>query len=434
MGERPLEQSAIGETRGRMKVFKFGGASVKDAEGVRNVAEVVKRYALDDLVIIVSAMGKTTNALENITWAWLDGRPTANMVEALEREHRTVLLEVAPTEEAARTKLQGQFAALEAVLQDPPTSGVEFHYDQVVSFGELWSSTIVHAHLNAVGIVSAWWDARSVVRTDTRHRAALVDWEASAQGADAMWTTMQQAPIRVLTQGFIGGADDGTTTTLGREGSDFSAAIFAYLLDAESVTIWKDVAGMFNADPNRFPDTTLLERISYREAIELSYFGASVIHPRTLQPLQRKNIPLYVRSFLDADAAGSTISEATDGDTLVPSFIVKPKQLLISITPRDLSFIVEENLSGIFKCFADRQVRIELMQNSAVAFTVSVDDTPRARQLIEDLRGDYEVRHNEGCELITVRHFDEATLKRLLNGKEPLIEQRSRITARFVVK
>ena len=177
----------------------------------------------------------------------------------------------------------------------------------------------------------------------------------------------------------------------------------------------------------------MLEHISYREAIELSYFGASVIHPRTLQPLQRKNIPLYVRSFLDAEVAGSTISDATDRDTLVPSFIVKPKQLLISITPRDLSFIVEENLSGIFKSFADRQVRIELMQNSALAFSVAVDDSPRARQLIEELRKDYEVRYNESCELITVRHYDEATLKRLLNGKEPLIEQRSRTTARFVV-
>lgn len=417
-----------------MKVFKFGGASVKDAAGVRNVAEVVKRYGLDDLVIVVSAMGKTTNALEAITWAWLDRRPTKRMVEDLKLQHQAVLQEIAPDDVAARKGLEEQFEGLEAILQERPTSGIDFHYDQVVCFGELWSSTIVHAHLNAVGITTSWRDARAVIRTDARHRGARVDWEASAQGAEAFLAEMKGVPVRVITQGFIAGAKDNTTTTLGREGSDFSAAIFAYLLDAESVTIWKDVAGMFNADPNRFPDTTLLERISYREAIELSYFGASVIHPRTLQPLQRKNIPLYVRSFLDADAAGSTISDATDRDTLVPSFIVKPMQLLISITPRDLSFIVEENLSGIFKCFADRQVRIELMQNSALAFTVAVDDSPRARQLIEELRVDYEVRYNEGCELITVRHFDEATLKRLLNGKEPLIEQRSRTTARFVVK
>lgn len=417
-----------------MKVFKFGGASVRDAAGVRNVAEVVKRYGLDDLVIVVSAMGKTTNALEEVVWAWNDGRPTGEKVDTLEQAHSEVLREVAPDDRAAGKLLANLFLTLRAILERSAIRNIDLCYDQVVSFGELWSSVIVKAHLDASGIASAWWDARTVVRTDGRHRSAAVDWEASADGAAIMRAHVPDVPFRVVTQGFIGGAKDGATTTLGREGSDFSAAIFAYLLNAESVTIWKDVVGMFNADPNRFPDTTLLEHISYREAIELSYFGASVIHPRTLQPLQRKNIPLYVRSFQDANAPGTTISDATDRDSLVPSFIVKPKQLLISITPRDLSFIVEENLSGIFKCFADRQVRIELMQNSALAFSVAVDDSPRARQLIEELRSEYEVRYNEGCELITVRHFDEATLKHLLNGKEQLIEQRSRTTARFVVK
>ena len=237
-----------------------------------------------------------------------------------------------------------------------------------------------------------------------------------------------------MTQGFIARSHAGTTTTLGREGSDFSAAIFAYLLDAESVTIWKDVPGMFNADPKRFPDTKLLAHISYREAIELSYFGASVIHPRTLQPLQRKHIPLYVRSFMDPGAPGTTIDDHPAHDSLIPSFILKPKQLLISITPRDLSFIVEENLSGIFKAFAERNVRIDLMQNSAVAFSVVVDDTVRSRELIEELAGTYDVRYNDGCDLVTVRHFDEATLTSLTAGKEVLIEQRSRNTARFVVK
>ena len=324
-----------------MKVFKFGGASVKDAAGVRNVAEVVKRYALDDLVIVVSAMGKTTNALEEVVWAWTDERSTGDQVDALEQFHYEVLREVARNDEEAGQLLMDHFHALRAILGHPATQDIDLHYDQVVSFGELWSSVIVNAHLNAVGIANSWWDARTVVRTDAKHRRAGVDWDASAKGAAIMRAHVPNVPFRVLTQGFIGGAKDGSTTTLGREGSDFSAAIFAYLLDAESVTIWKDVAGMFNADPKQFADTVLLEHISYREAIELSYFGASVIHPRTLQPLQRKNIPLYVRSFLDMEAAGSTISEATHRDTLVPSFIVKPKQLLISITPHDLSFIVE---------------------------------------------------------------------------------------------
>jgi aspartate kinase len=237
----------------------------------------------------------------------------------------------------------------------------------------------------------------------------------------------------MVTQGFIGQGPDGSTT-LGREGSDFSAAIFAYLLDAESVTIWKDVPGMFNADPKLFPDTRLLSHISYREALELSYFGASVIHPRTLQPLQKKHIPLYVRAFADPGAPGSTIDDHSENDSLIPSFILKPNQLLISITPHDLSFVVEENLGAIFMLFAERKVRIDLMQNSAVAFTVIVDDTRRARGLIDELRRSYEVRYNDGCELVTVRHFDAPTVAKLTAGKDVLLEQRSRTTARFVLK
>jgi aspartate kinase len=301
--------------------------------------------------------------------------------------------------------------------------------------GEIWSTLIVSAHLKHAGLANQWVDARTMVRTDDGFRAAKVQWEACENLATRYLTPhFMTRPGRVVTQGFIGRTADGQTTTLGREGSDFSAAIFAYLLDAESVTIWKDVPGMFNADPKRFPDTKLLSHISYREAIELSYFGASVIHPRTLQPLQKKHIPLYVRSFMDIAAPGSTIDDRSENDSLIPSYIVKPRQLLISITPRDLSFIVEENLSGIFWMFAQRNVRIDLMQNSALAFSVVVDDTPRSRELIEELRNVYEVRYNEDCELVTVRHYDEPTLARLTGGRDILLEQRSRTTARFVLK
>jgi aspartate kinase len=283
--------------------------------------------------------------------------------------------------------------------------------------------------------MNTWVDARSIVRTDDLHRAARVDWQASERNsAQHLKPLLAKRPVRIVTQGFIGGTDGGLTTTLGREGSDFSAAIFAYLLDAESVTIWKDVPGMFNADPKVFADTKLLEHISYKEAIELSYFGASVIHPRTLQPLQRKNIPLYVRSFIDLKAPGSTISEATDHDTLIPSFIIKPRQVLLSITPRDLSFIVEENLSGIFSSFASHGVRINMMQNSAVAFTACMDNDDRVKPLVMELRRNYEVRWNEGLDLLTVRHPDEATLEKLTSGRDVLLEQRSRTTARFVLK
>ena len=262
-----------------------------------------------------------------------------------------------------------------------------------------------------MGLKTRWTDARTMVGTDALYRSARIDWAASGTRAPSVWKSVGGSPRRLLTQGFIGRAPDGTTTTLGREGSDFSAAILAYLLDADSVTIWKDVAGMFNADPKRFADTKLLSHISYREAIEFSYFGASVIHPRTLQPLQRKHIPLYVRSFADVTAPGSTIDDHSAHDSLIPSFIVKPRQLLISITPRDSSFIVEENLSGIFRLFAEHRVRIELMQNSAVAFSVAVDDTPPARSLVDALSREYQVLYNDGCELVTLRHFDEPTLR-----------------------
>lgn len=417
-----------------MKVFKFGGASVKDTAGVQNVVQVLRHFTDEDLVVVVSAMGKTTNALERVVWGHVAGRDVRNEVGALGAVHRGVLAEVAPRDAAAAAEFARQFGRLGAMLEGPPGGSVDRVYDQVVSFGELWSTVIVSAALAQAGFANTWADARTLVCTDDTHRSARIDWAASAPRANSAWAAVRGRPRRMVTQGFIGGGPGGVTTTLGREGSDFSAAIFAYLLDAESVTIWKDVAGMFNADPKRFADTTLLSHISYREAIELSYFGASVIHPRTLQPLQQKHIPLYVRSFTDPLAPGSTIDDRSENDSLIPSFIVKPAQLLVSITPRDLSFVVEENLSGIFKLFAERAVRIDLMQNSAVAFSVAVEDTPRARALVDELGREYEVRYNDGCELVTVRHFDEPTLARLTAGREVLVEQRSRTTARFVLK
>lgn len=418
-----------------MKVFKFGGASVKDAGGVRNLARMLGHFPDNDLLIVVSAMGKTTNALEEVVHAHQEARDARPLIGALRGTHAVALEAVAPHGREAAAALAASFAALEKHVERPAIWPYDQDYDHIVSFGEIWSTLIVAAHLNHAGLPAQWLDAREVVATDALHRAARVDWEHSAMQAGAVHKLMsRQRPARVITQGFIGRSAGAQTTTLGREGSDFSAAIFAWLLDAESVTIWKDVQGMFNADPNRFPGTRLLPHISYREAIELSYFGASVIHPRTLQPLQQKGIPLYVRSFLDLGAPGTTIDAGGEGDGLVPSFIAKPGQLLISISPRDLSFVVEENLHHIFGLFARAGVRIDLMQNSALAFSVATDDSPRSRALIEELRRDYHVLYNDGCELLTVRHFDEATLERLLRDRIPLVEQRSRNTARFVLK
>ncbi|MBL7963629.1 MAG: aspartate kinase [Flavobacteriales bacterium] len=420
-----------------MKVFKFGGASVKDAAGVRNVARVLRHFQGEEILIVVSAMGKTTNALERVVWDWREGKHVGDQVEALRRQHLAVLGEVVPGFEEAEAWLQEYFDELGELLSGTPTDNPDQDYDQIVSYGELWSTQVVSAYLSEALGACSWMDARDLVRTDALYRAARVDWETSAELVKEQFSSGEgQEPVSypVVTQGFMGATEEGLTTTLGREGSDFSAAIFAYLLDAGSVTIWKDVPGMFNADPNRFPDTKLLSHISYREAIELSYFGASVIHPRTLQPLQHKHIPLYVRSFVDLDAPGSTIDDRSENDSLIPSFIVKPGQVLISITPRDLSFIVEENLAHIFEVFARHRVRIDLMQNTALAFSVSVDNGPHVKPLIMELRGAYEVRYNKDVELVTVRHYDEPTLHKLTQGRELLIEQRSRNTARFVLK
>ena len=417
-----------------MKVFKFGGASVKDAAGVRNVANVLKHFPNDDLLIVVSAMGKTTNALEEVVWGFCDGKEVADKVETLRRAHAVVLAEVAPKDEAAQAELVLHFQKLRDLLAGNPSGNLDRDYDQIVSQGEIWSTLIVSAHLRHVGLANTWIDARTIVRTDDTYRSARVDWETCERRASGLRGEAMGNPKRIVTQGFIGLSTEGDTTTLGREGSDFSAAIFAYLLNAESVTIWKDVPGMFNADPKLFPDTRLLSHISYREAIELSYFGASVIHPRTLQPLQKKHIPLYVRSFMDLNAPGSTIDDRSENDSLIPSFIIKPDQVLLSITPRDLSFVVEENLSSIFGLFSRHGVRVNMMQNSAVAFTVCLDNDNRVKPLVMDLRGDYEVKWNEGLELLTVRHPDEATLVMLTEGREVLLEQRSRVTARFVLK
>lgn len=411
-----------------MKVFKFGGASVKDAEGVRNLGNVVGHFKNDHLCIVVSAMGKTTNAMEGLLGDWTDGNDWRSRLTALRVSHVQVHTEVA--DGISNKALNSSFDSLSSWLGENRPTEYDMDYDHVVSHGELWSTLIVSDHLNAVGLNNEWIDARQIIKTDSTYRSARVNWKESQKAFEEF---LGHAPRRFVVQGFIASNEQGNTTTLGREGSDFSASIIAYLGDAQSVTIWKDVAGMFNADPNKFEDTVLLEQISYREAIELSYFGASVIHPRTVKPLENKHIPLYVRSFKDLGLPGSVIGDSTDSDSLVPSFITKPEQVLISITPRDLSFIVEEHMSEIFGVFAKHRVRIDLTQNSALAFSAVVPDSEKLEPLIQELQTNYEVRFNKGVELLTVRHYDEPTLEKLIKDRQVLLEQRSRSTARFVV-
>ncbi|MBC8151703.1 MAG: aspartate kinase, partial [Bacteroidetes bacterium] len=319
-----------------------------------------------------------------------------------------------------------------ALLTLPPVGSYDRIYDQIVSLGEIMSTQIVAAHLISVGVATQWADARRLIRTDTTFREGKVDWITTEA---AILDVVERFPGQVMvTQGFIGQTATGETTTLGREGSDYTAAIFAYCLNAESVTIWKDVPGVLNADPKYFDGTVLLERLTYQDAIELAYYGATVIHPKTIKPLQNKGIPLYVRSFLRPDQPGTVISQI-EGHLPVPSFIFKVDQWLISLHPSDFSFIAEDNLSGIFGLFAAAGVKINLMQNTAISFTVAVDNNPdKLPGLLDALKQNFRVSYNEGLELITIRYYNHQTIDRVLENKTLLLEQKSRTTVQLVVK
>jgi aspartate kinase len=425
-----------------LKVFKFGGASVKDADSVRNVATILRNHAPEKLVVIVSAMGKTTNALEKALHAWYenDERLSA-FIEDTITYHQEIINALFPDKShPAHFKTNLLFGELEGHLFTPPSLNYDFDYDQVVSFGELISTTIISEFLESEGFNSQWFDVRDMIRTDGNWREGKVDWETSEklirEKAGAFLKNPSKKPAIVLTQGFLGSTAEGFTTTLGREGSDYSAAIFAYALDAEEMVIWKDVPGLLNADPKYFSVTEKLASISYREAIELSYYGATIIHPKTIKPLQNKDIPLRIKSFVHPEEEGSIIHQDTTSDNLIPSFIFKVDQVLISIIPKDFSFIDELSLSEILAVFARNSIHISLMQNSAISFSVCVDNNERKlSQLFDELGKNYKIRYNKGLELITIRHYDQATIDRVMeDGKSILLEMKSRLTAQFVVR
>jgi aspartate kinase len=417
-----------------MNVFKFGGASVKDTEGIKNLKDIVAHFKKDELLIVVSAMGKTTNKLEKVVNAFTTDQAWKEALTEVFDDHKNSLRSLVGEKDKAAfetiDKIQNYAFTF---LDQDGGSEYDFIYDQIVSLGEILSTKIIASYLNSTELEVEWQDARKLVHTDNNYRDARVDWETTQENVSRMWD-MKFADI-ILTQGFIGGGDHNRMTTLGREGSDFSAAIFAYCLNASSVTIWKDVPGMLNADPKHFSNTTLLPNISYKEAVELSYYGASVIHPKTIKPLENKNIPLYIKSFIEPLEEGSVINENTSEDSKIPSYIFRSDQVLLSISTRDFSFIVEEHISDIFNQFAKHRMKIQTMQNSAISFSVSVNHHPsKIKDLVENLQRDYQVLYNEGLELMTIRHYNEAIAQELIKGKEVLLEQKTRHTLRLLMR
>lgn len=421
-----------------MKVFKFGGASVKNAEAVRNVSRILHLFKGEKIIVVVSAMGKTTNALEEVVnFFWSKNEAAFKLkIQEIKDFHFDLVEDLFEKEtQTVKSLLQSVFSDLLLSFEKADRKSFDFEYAQIVSLGEVLSTRIVTEYMNLDGHKANWSDARTLVRTNHNYREAEIDWKCTETLIQEDFLPLFVSNAIQVTQGFIGHTSDYFTTTLGREGSDFTAGIFAYCVKAESVTIWKDVPGMLNADPKFFENTIKLDRISFREAIELSYYGASVIHPKTIKPLQNRKIPLFVKSFINPKEEGTMIQEASEFDHLIPSFIFKHKQLLLSFTPKDFSFIVEENLSDIFNRLSRANAKINLMQNSALSFSVLLDEDKIDLQYLLGLfENNYTVNFDENLELVTIRHYDQKTLELVTKKKEILLEQKTRETARLVLK
>ncbi len=421
-----------------IRVFKFGGASVRDAEGIKNVAGILRRFKDENIVIIVSAMGKTTNALEEVVAAHAEKNGKAyELLNQIKKYHYDIIDNLFGKEHDIYAEVNDLFnAEAEWVLEEEPHENYDFMYDQIVSVGELVSTKIVAAYLSEVGLPTQWLDARDVILTDDIYREGWVQWEETVENANRIVKPMLEKPGFVLTQGFIGTTKENFTTTLGREGSDYTAAIFSYCLDAESMTIWKDVPGVLNADPRIFDNVLKIDRLSYKEAIEMTYYGAKVIHPKTIKPLQNKSIPMYVKSFINPDGEGTYIGGDVE-DLYPPIITVEKNQTMLQISTRDFSFVAEHHLSAMFKMIADLRLMVNMMQNSAISFSVCVTDLEiddKVDRFIDMLTKDFKVQVDRGLELIAVRHPQDNVLENLLKGRMVLMEERVKETLQYVVK
>lgn len=416
-----------------MKIFKFGGASVKDAEGIKNVFDLLNKVVAEEVLLVISAMGKTTNALEVVIKNYFEKSSAFHAsLQEVRKYHNQILLDLFEDEDhEVFFTVNSHLADLEYFLRSNKSPNYNFVYDQVISYGEIVSTTIVSYYLNEKGLKNNWVDVRNFIKTDTNYRDANVDWE---QTQKLISKGIKKKTVNI-TQGFIGSDANNFTTTLGREGSDYTAAIFAYCLSAESVTIWKDVPGVMNADPRYFENAVLLNQISYKEAIELAFYGASVIHPKTLQPLQRKEIPLYVKSFINPLLPGTSVSKGEDLEPKTSCFIVKKNQLLLSLSSIDFSFIMEENISEIFSLFHQYKMKVSLIQNSAISFSVCMEDKfENFNELKAILAKKFKVSYNENVSLYTIRHFTKDAAEMVEKDKVVLLKQISRETMQVVTK
>jgi len=416
-----------------MRVFKFGGASVKDAEGVRNLASVLKTTGHDKTLVVVSAMGKTTNRMELVIKNYFENKGELHSaIHEVVKCHNDLLLDLFENNRhQVFTDVKLHFDELNLFFKSNKSPDYNFVYDQAIGYGELISTTIISHYLNEIGLNNNWIDVRDFIKTDNYYRRSNVNWEQT-QGKIAL---NFNTSILNITQGFLGSDANNFTTTLGREGSDYTAAIFAYCLNANSVTIWKDVPGVLNADPRYFENAQLLHQISYREAIELAFYGASVIHPKTLQPLQQKEIPLYVKSFLNPTGDGTRVSKSKALEPEIPCFIVKKNQILISLSSLDFSYIMEENISEIFSLLHLYKMKVDVIQNSAISFSVCIDNLyDNLEKLLQHLKAKFKVTCHDNVSLYTIRHYNDVAINELEKGKSVLLKQLTQGTVQIVTK
>lgn len=416
-----------------MRVYKFGGASVKDADGVRNLVKVLQSTGYNDTLVVISAMGKMTNALEVVIHNYFNNKKELkSSIQDIKKYHISILLDLFENEShPIFSRVNDIFNDLIGFFERNKSPDYNFVYDQVVGFGELTSTTIISHYLETVGIKNNWIDVREHIKTDNYYRNAKVNWEQTQERISKNVNTA----VLNITQGFLGSDPNNFTTTLGREGSDYTAAIFAYCLNAESVTIWKDVPGILNADPRYFENTQLLHQISYREAIELAFYGASVIHPKTLQPLQRKEIPLFVKSFVNPENAGTCVGKGKAIEPHTPCFIVRKNQVLISLSSLDFSFIVEENISEIFNLLHQYKMKVDVIQNSAISFSVCIDNNyNNLEKLLLHLKAKFKVDYYENVSLYTIRHYTKDAIQELEANKTVLLKQIFENTVQIVTK